>query len=575
MSRLKSVLILLIFSTILFAQDIPQHISYYRIYEFLDEMANDGYIELNSAIKPYSRKFIADKLLEVKYIHENAGKKSLSFRQINELKYFLNQFALEQNILPKTKLTFIKTDKTRAAFYDPGIFYKDSVFRASITPILGMHYSTNENGTVDKKWYGAEFQGMIGEHFSVYGSLRDISHWTENSFTGKTYLNDYPGYEYTFGKDFSDSRGGVKFSNNYLSIGLMKENIIWGDNYHGSNILSGRAPSFPMIYLQIKPAKWFELNYFHGWLVSNLLDSTHYYIENESKIYYRPANKFMAANMFTFTPFRNLKLSVGNSIIYAEQNVQPGYFIPIAFYKSIDHTLTKGTGTENQNSQLFFNFSSRNIKHLHVFGSVFMDELQISRFLPSSADKNPMSVKIGANLTNFPIPNISILGEYTKTNIINYKHSIPNLTYTSNDYNLGHYLGDNAQELYFAMQMKLFRGFDIQFSYLNAIHGKEYEYLRDNPLDTGIDIEDILSYPSPGEIIWSNKTLGIKMTWEIFRNAYAIINYEESDIQGYDLTSDVVWGEKRMSAQEVLNRYTPTILQGNNQTLTIGFSLGF
>ena len=45
------------------AQDIPQHISYYKIYDFVDELANSGYFELNSAIKPYSRKLILEKLL--------------------------------------------------------------------------------------------------------------------------------------------------------------------------------------------------------------------------------------------------------------------------------------------------------------------------------------------------------------------------------------------------------------------------------------------------------------------------------------------------------------------------------
>ena len=113
-----------------------------------------------------------------------------------------------------------------------------------------------------------------------------------------------------------------------------------------------------MITLNLKPCKWFELNYIHGWLVSNVLDSTHYYVEENytdstSKIHYRPANKFIAANMITFTPIRGLNISMGNSIIYSENNVQAGYFIPIAFYKSIDHLLTKGLKVENQNSQVF------------------------------------------------------------------------------------------------------------------------------------------------------------------------------------------------------------------------------
>ena len=46
------------------AQDIPEHLSYTRTYDYLDELANDGVIELNSVIKPYSRKLIAQKLLD-------------------------------------------------------------------------------------------------------------------------------------------------------------------------------------------------------------------------------------------------------------------------------------------------------------------------------------------------------------------------------------------------------------------------------------------------------------------------------------------------------------------------------
>ena len=50
----------------LFAQDIPQSMSYTRIYDFMDELANQGVIEVNSAVRPYSREFIAKKLTEAK-----------------------------------------------------------------------------------------------------------------------------------------------------------------------------------------------------------------------------------------------------------------------------------------------------------------------------------------------------------------------------------------------------------------------------------------------------------------------------------------------------------------------------
>ncbi len=559
------------------AQNIPQHISYYKIYEFMDELANEGLIDLNSAIKPYSQTMIAEKLQEVAKKIEHERNIALSNRQKKELYFYLNEFSLESDKLPKGKIKLLDNKENLISLYPPVISYKNENFKARITPILGMHLTYNQHGHIDKRWYGAEFQSQIGKNISLWGSLRDISHESVDFVLSKSnYLNNEPGYEYTIGKDFSDSRGGISYHNPYFYIGFMKDNINWGDNYHGSNILSGRAPSFPMLYLNVKPAKWFELNYFHGWLVSNVLDSTYHYIENDTKIYYRPANKYIAANLLTFTPIDKLKLSIGNSIVYAERNVIPSYFIPIAFYKSLDHVLTKGLGTENQNSQLFFNISSRNIKHLHLYASLFVDEFQLARLSSKRPDNNPISYKIGAQTSGFPTKDLAAGIEYTRTNIINYKHSIPTLTYASNSYNLGHYLCDNSEELHAFVQYRPIRGLDINMYYTHAKHGNEYEYIR-RGIFNGIKQTaiDIISQPILGDIIWKNNTFGMRATYEVFRNSYAIVKLEKSNIQGFDAESEEVFGEIRMSAQEVLDRFTPKFLHGDNLTFTMGFSFGF
>ena len=549
------------------AQDIPEHISYTRIYDYLDELATDNIIELNSVAKPYARTFIAEKLLQAQ-----SKKDKLNKRQCDELRFFLNEYALEQDKLPSTNLTISQNENLTFAGIQPGLSYRDSLFRVKITPLLGMHITRNSNGSITKRWYGAEFQAMFGEHLSVYGSLRDIS--VDGQLLARPgYLNDFPGYEYkesASGGDFSDSRGGIKYAWKWGSIGLVKDNVMWGDNYHGSNIISGRAPSFPMLTLHLKPTKWFEMQYFHGWLVSDIIDSTRYYMDNLGAKHYRMKNKFIAANMFTFTPVEKLNLSIGNSIIYAEDNVQPGYFIPIAFYKSIDHTLTKGLNLENQNSQVFLNFSSRNIKHLHLFTSVYADEISWGRFAPKSEQRNPISYKIGADVSNFPIENLSVIAEFTNTNIINYKHSIPALTWASNGYNLGNYLGDNSREIYLAMRYKPIRGLDLNLSYINAKHGNEYNYVRD-----GHAVDKIISQPSLGDITWSNKTLTFNAQYEVFSHAYAIVNVAYSNIQGYNVTSTPIVGEVRKTAQGYLDLFTPDFLQGKNTTVTIGFSLGF
>ena len=92
------------------------------------------------------------------------------------------------------------------------------------------------------------------------------------------------------------------------TFGIIKDNIVWGTNYAGSNIISNKAPSFPMITLKVKPVKWLEFNYIHGWLSSEVIDSARYYNAGaDRRIVYHP--KFIAANMFTITPFKKFNFS--------------------------------------------------------------------------------------------------------------------------------------------------------------------------------------------------------------------------------------------------------------------------
>jgi len=550
-----------------FAQDIPQYQAYNLVYDFIDELAGQGIIEVNSVVKPYSRMYIAEKLTEA--AHQTS---KLSKRQQDDLKFYLNDYAPECGKLPDSKLVIWETDIHKAAFNQPAFHYVDPKFRAVIRPILGMEITTNTSDKITKRWYGAEIQMMLGKHLSVFGSLRDISVDGDTLASGR-FLNDLPGYQYkesTKGGDYSDSRGGITYANEWGSIGLVKDNPVWGDNYHGSNILSGRTPSFPMVKLQLKPAKWFQLDYFHGWLNSNVVDSTDYYEDNIGERKYRDRPKYMAANMMTFTPIAKLNISLGNSIIYAESSVHATYFIPIGFYKSMDHTLTKGAKIENQNSQVYFNISSRNINHLHLYASLFFDEVEMSRFKPSSKERNPVSYKLGFNLTGLPVQDLSLTGEFTRSNILTYKHSIPALTYASNGYNLGSYLGDNSQEIYLSLRYKPIRGLLLNLSYLNAEHGNEYSYIRQGHI-----VSNVISQPSLGDVIWSNSTFGLKATYELMNNTYAVINVQSSNIKGHDAKQTAIDGETRMTAAQALDYYTPKFLQGNKTVITIGLSFGF
>ena len=568
-----------LFSIDIYSQNIPQHISYTRIYDFIDELASQHIIEINSTIKPYPRDVIASKLLEAQ-----AASGQLSERQNAELQFFLNDYALERDTLPRTIPNWTDKKTFSVGLLQPAFHYRDENFKLRITPIIGMDLISNNNGLIEKRWWGASLQADIVKHLSVWGNLRDISfngNRLENlsplhaRISGAAYLNNLPGCQYkeaAYGGDFSDMRGGIKAYTWWGSVGIQKDNVMWGSSYHCSNILSGRAPSIPMLTLNLTPARWFELNYMHASLISNVLDSTNYYVENvgtpTERKYYRPTNKFMSAMMLTFSPIKHFNISAGSSVVYAESTAQLAYFLPIALYKSLDHQLTKGLWTENQNSQIFLTVNSRNLKHLNLYASFFVDEIKFNRFKPSNPQTNPISYQAGFNLSNWPVKNLSLTAEYTYSSICTYKHSIETITWASNSYNLGHYLGDNSQGVFTQIKYKPIRGLDLSFSYTSDVKGRDFEYLRKNILE-------IISQQSFGEVSWKNNTLAFDAVYEIVNNAYARVNVSHNNARGFDLAPTGVNGENVLTAQGYLNKFTPKFYQGENWTFTCGFSFGF
>lgn len=604
--RFSLLLLLVIFgsSAFLSAQNIPVSMEYTQLYSFLDELASEHIIHLNSAIQPYSRKDVAKWLQEAQ-----RADSLLSKRKKKELSFYLNEFALECDTVPDNWVEWTNRKTFNLSLAQPSFHYitNDKKFKMSIKPILGMDIYASKKGGIIKRWWGAEFNMDIVNHVSVWGSLRDIS-WNGKrmlsdkyykdgygtyskiegaKLTKPDYLNNLSGVQYkeaSYGADFSDSKGGISLYSWWGSISLQRERIKWGDAYHCSNILSGHNPAVPMLTLNLKPVRWFEFNYFHAWLVSNVLDTAYTYTENYGegvlKKWPRPASKYMAANMFTFSPIRQLSFSFGNSIIYAEQNVQAAYFIPVAFYKSLDHLLTKGMRTENQNSQVFFTINTRNLKYVNFYASVFVDEIKFSRFKKSNAENNPISYLLGFNLS---IWDLSLKGEFMRSYIATYTHSIDVLGYTSNSYNMGHYMGDNAQNIYAELSYRPVRGLSLSLSYTNDTKYNTYDYVRSN-------ISQIIAQKPFGQRTYQNDTFTFHTVYEIFNNCYAVLDFsynnargfaptteriEDEDRGGYDASGKAIVLEGEALQQYYLNKFAPLYLQGKNFTFMCGLSFNF
>ena len=550
-------------------QDIPEHVSNQAIYEYLDELAAENLISLTSGIKPYSKQLIFNKL-------KNAEAKDslLNKRQKEELQFYLSEYQIFSNngsnpfqgtstdVATRIGLTEKQDSNGALPVEQLGYVYKDTLFTAVVKPIWGVNYRTNDSGSVRHFWGGLRAYATIGDHWGIYASLRDNSiteilslPQTYTRAEGGNYKSAGAGRE---GGDYSEMRGGAFYSWDWGRIGLVKDQLQWGDHHHGPNIFDSRAPSFAMIKLQMKPAHWFEFNYFHGWLVSEVIDSTNSYISQfgEPREKFRPKN--IAANMFTFHPWDHTSFSFGNSIIYSDLGgAHPAYLIPFMFYKSIDHTLNHAI--QNQNSQMFFNVSSRQIKHTHLYGSIFVDEFSTTR-VKNSSMHNFLSYKGGAKIYNWPLQNLTMNYEFTHTNPLTYRHRISTTTFETNNYNLGHYLRDNSQEHVVSMTYKPVSRLRLSARYKNARSGNDYEY----NVNYDVPIDEL---PIMNDITWKEESVEITASYELLNNVYCKLFYEFSNIQGFDVDGK--------TAEDYLIKHSPQFYHGKQHTFGAQFNMGF
>jgi hypothetical protein len=480
------------------------------MYSFIDELANQQIIDVNSIVRPYSRNFIAEKLSEA-----HSRREELNARQRKDLDFYLKDFNKE-----------LKPDKNFKKRLDL-FYYKDSLLTFSLNPILGIQYWTNDNGSVYHRWNGAEAFAYIGKNVGIYASLRD--NHENKKISEYSHINHRFGANYKAKYDYSEMRGGITFSWKWGSFGLIKDHFSWGNNYNGANIFSGRMPSVSQIKLHLEPVKWLEFTYTHGWLVSEVVDSSR--------------DKYLAANIFTIKPFERLRFSFGNSIIYDNQ-IEAAYLTPFFFFKSIDHTLN--SGIDNQNSQMFFDLSSRQIKYLHLYATLFLDEIAIGRMFDPDEHSNFYSLKLGFRLSNFPMKNIAFTTEYTQTNPLVFRHYVSTLTFESNQYNLGHYLQDNARELFLGLEAKPIRGLVIDIS---------YTFVQKGPDHTVLD-SDRLGLPFMESVEWENKMFILRTHYEIVNDGFVFAEYL------YRITDG-------------LPDYTPELWQGTTNTFSFGVNFGF
>jgi hypothetical protein len=495
------------------------------VYDFLERQSLNHIVQLDDEVKPYSRKYISDLLIEIeKY------KSELSDLERDELEFYKKEYAYElKDYLNERWFLFS---------------HSDSLFSLKFSPIAGYGLSSVGTASGHTQWIGLSVFGTYSDWFGGSFDIRDKGEFGDNvdkekqysSLTGAWYKKTEDGIEY------SDIKGSINFNWDWGSVGLIKDYFTWGHGSFGQIIFSEKAPSYPHIRLNLKPAEWFRFNYFHGWLNSLVIDSSTIHYEHTESLQPRKKeeyiNKYVAANMLTVTPWQGVDLSLGNSFVYSG-DLRPEMFIPFMFFKLLDHNTGRGN-VDDGNGAFYFDVSVKYPEEFQFYSTVFVDVTEIRNVLDNNFTNTWVGYTFGAKKVNLFFNYLDISAEYTRINPWVYEHKYESTTMKHIDYQLGHWIGQNADQIKIQFDYRLLRG--LKFTLY-------FERYRKGGMDdiyyaySGIDEFDKNFLYSPLRV---DKYVGLNIRYEYLHDLILEGAYKYSDItdESVERTEQFLLGKK-------------------------------
>ena len=412
-----------------------------EVHSFLYRMAQKGFIEYNDLIKPLNRTSVLNSLNSLK-----PKDSALTNIEKKEFKFYLQEY----NRSTKEQISLFKKDQNKR--WRAGAIVSND-FEFYIDPVLAINNFSGTNKNIKQLSNGFELWGTAGKNknlgYQVY--YRD---YTETGTVNNNYREESatPGNVLIGAKsdnkiNYTDIRANINYSFKKGNISFGKDNILWGYGENSNIVLSNKVPSYPYIRLDYKPLKWLNFNYTHAWLNSNIADSSLSYFTNTGRIDndYRLVfiNKYLATHSIEVQAMKGLNIAIGESIVYSNK-MDPGFLIPINLFKFYDNNRSNYLIEAGSNGQYFLSVSSRNqIKNTHLYSTLFIDEIKVSSMFNKTESRNQLGFNLGGSITDIFIPYLTIGAEYTRVNPFVYSNLIPAQTYSSYNYSLGDWMGNN------------------------------------------------------------------------------------------------------------------------------------
>ena len=471
-------------------------------YHFIERLQAKGALrDFLSNIKPYSRDEMADMIVHIASLVEN-GEIELSKVEKDQLEILERELASElgEDGAAEYKYLLDWSSAGKKLVVESG--YAQSAIA--------------KRGTEDYEAYVSTFRvvlwGKLEGGFFFYGDSRASYENTDEPLPlWDPYLIDtrYPW------SAVSDSYLVFRLPWTDLQVG--KDAVLWGPGDHGVIGLAGVDPTFDMVRFPIKVWKVKFVSIL-GFLRDDL-----------SKDYgSEVVRKYLSAHRVEITPFSGLCMGWQEVYIYAE-NLHIELLNPIMPYQMADDYLgDTGNNTIEGDVDLCI------LPNTRLYASLFLDDFHPDRSF-FKFGPNRWAVLGGVLIVDpFGLENFDFRAEYARVEPATYPHKaitqdppVP-LSYKHFDTPLGHWIGPNADDLFFEANQRFSENLLTTLSYSRIrkgeIGGSLYDY---SPLITqALSMEKHFLMG----IVEKTETISLGLIYRIFQNSTVEVNYSHTRI---------------------------------------------
>ena len=193
------------------------------------------------------------------------------------------------------------------------------------------------------------------------------------------------------------------------------------------------------------------------------------------------------------------------------------------FFRLADHYLSRQNNNAGGNSQFFLQVSSRNhLKNTHLYASTIIDEIRTTGIFNPKTQRYQLGFMLGGSVADLPADNLTLTLEYTKIYPFTYEHYIPTQTYQNASYNLGDWIGSNADLIYGSVKYKFMRGLQLKLWGQYARKGSR-----------GTAEQQQIAVPQPPFLFGLHNAYsyyGAELKYEIIHELYAKAEFQHNKI---------------------------------------------